>query len=569
MRYIRQFVLQGMTVVLFTGSLIYPEEVRSQHTDDVTAAVSSKSVAEAKPVAEAKSVVEAKAAADSKAAVDKLAHALQLLTAEYVDDVKPGKLAETAIKGMLADLDPHSAYISKEDLTYARESFNGSFEGIGIDYQVYNDTSRIIAASPGGPSDKAGLLPGDKIIKIDHEAATGKNATSKFIQDHLRGKKGTTVSVTIVRPGKDNPLEFTITRNAIFINSIDAAYIITPGIGYIKLNKFSNSSVTEFQDALQKLKAEDVKDLILDLRNNGGGSTNIALNLADMFLPEGKRIAYMEGLHSPRQDFISTSRGGFEKGRLIILINEYSASSSEILSGAIQDWDRGLLIGRRSFGKGLVQQPFELPDGAEVDLTIARYYTPSGRCVQKPYDSDRAVYWNEASVRLKNGELMNADSIHLPDSLKYRTHGGRTVYGGGGIMPDIFVPLDTTANTPYFSRVLQNGIFSQYPMEYVEKNRKELQEKYPTQDSFTMQFDTDKLLDDFVGYAGKRGVKENKKDLKLSGLTIKTMLQGAIARILYDSEAYYEVINGIDHDLQAAIAVLKDAKMFEKNHINY
>jgi carboxyl-terminal processing protease len=519
MKDIRQFILQRITTALFVGSLMYSGNARAQQTDS------------------------------SKAAIDKLAYVLQLFTTQYVDTVKSGKLAETAIKGMLADLDPHSVYISKTDITHANESLNGSFEGIGIDYQIYNDTGCIITPSPGGPSDKAGILAGDKIIKINNENATGKNATAKFISDHLRGERGTTVTVTIIRPGKDNPLEFTIPRNAIPLNSIDAVYMIEPGIGYIKLNKFANSSVMEFQEALQKLRTEDVKDLILDLRNNGGGYTNIALNLADMFLSEGKRIAYTEGLHSPRQEYIATSRGGFEKGRLIILINEFSASSSEILAGAIQDWDRGLLVGRRSFGKGLVQRPFELPDGSAVNLTIARYYTPSGRCVQKPYTNDREAYWNDASARLKNGELMYPDSIHLPDSLKYKTHGGRTVYGGGGIMPDIFVPLDT--------------------MEYVEKNRKQLQEKYPTPGSFKMKFDADKLLDDFVKYAEKRGVMENKKDLKLSGTTIKTMLQGAIARILYDSETYYEVINGIDHDLQTAISVLKNETIFEKNNINY
>lgn len=540
MKHLGRLKLQRTTIILFLTILIVPWSVKSQQQPS------------------------------PKSTTEKFASIMQLFTSSYVNVVNTDKLTEEAIKSMLAKLDPHSVYISKGDLAQANESLDGSFEGIGIDFQINNDTIVILEPSPGGPSDKVGILVGDKIIKINSENATGKNVNQKFVFKNLRGPRGTTVSVTIIRAGINTPMEFTITRDKIPLNSIDVAYMIEPGIGYVKLNKFARTSFEEFQEALQKLKKGGLKDLILDLRNNGGGYVNIALNLADQFLSEGKRMVYTEGLHSPREEYKATSRGEFEKGKLIVLINEYSASASEILSGAMQDWDRGLLIGRRSFGKGLVQRPFVLPDSSVVRLTIAHYYTPSGRCIQKSYINGVEDYQKDIPMRLKNGELMHADSIHFPDSLKYKTNGDRIVYGGGGIMPDIFVPIDTTANTPYLLTLVRKGVLNQYPLEYIEKNRQELLAKYPTLDKFKSGFDTKhKLLGDLVKNAEKRGIKEVKEDLEKSAGMIENILHAVITRVLYGSDAYYEVINSLDHDIQKAIDVLKDDTLFKKNGINY
>ena len=347
-------------------------------------------------------------------------------------------------------------------------------------------------------------------------------------------------------------------------------YMLTPGVGYIKLNKFARTTMDEFHEAMAKLKPAGMKSLILDLRNNSGGFMDVAIDLSDQFLSDRKRIVYTKGLHQPLQEYYSTSKGDFETGKLVVMINEGSASASEILAGAIQDWDRGLLIGRRSFGKGLVQRPFDLPDSSQIRLTVARYYTPSGRNIQKSYKNGAESYAEDIATRFKKGELIHADSIHFPDSLKYLTNGKRTVYGGGGIMPDYFIPIDTTSNTHYFLDLYRKGLLNQYPLEYVDANRAKLLAKYPTLAQFKLEYDQDhKLISDFVAYAETQKVKKNDDDLKLSYQDIESILRASVARSLYTSEAYYEVVNNVDHELQKALEIISSDSLFQKNKLNY
>jgi carboxyl-terminal processing protease len=507
--------------------------------------------------------------------IEKVARTLQLLNYAYVDSVNLDKLSEDAIVAMLSSLDPHSVYISKSELADANEPLIGSFDGIGVQFQIFKQTGcpdsvLVVSPVPGGPSDKVGVQAGDKIVKINGEGSTGAMATQKNVFDHLRGPRGTKVNISVKRRGTKSLLDFTITRDKIPITSIDAAYMLTPGVGYIKLNKFARTTMDEFHEAMAKLKPAGMKSLILDLRNNSGGFMDVAIDLSDQFLSDGKRIVYTKGLHQPLQEYYSTSKGDFETGKLVVMINEGSASASEILSGAIQDWDRGLLIGRRSFGKGLVQRPFDLPDSSQIRLTVARYYTPSGRNIQKSYKNGAESYAEDIATRFKKGELIHADSIHFPDSLKYLTNGKRTVYGGGGIMPDYFIPIDTTSNTHYFLDLYRKGLLNQYPLEYVDANRAKLLAKYPTLAQFKLDYDKDhKLISDFIAYAETQKVKKNDEDLKLSYQDIESILRASVARSLYTSEAYYEVVNNVDHELQKALEIISSDSLFQKNKLNY
>ena len=369
-----------------------------------------------------------------KTTTQKYSTLLFLINNFYMDTVNMQQLTEKAIIATLKDLDPHSTYISKRDLERANEPLVGSFEGIGITFQLFKDTILVIAPVPGGPSDKVGILAGDKIIKVNGEKAFGPHITNDWVMKHLRGKKGSKVVVSIYRNGVRGLLDFTIVRDVIPLKSLDAAFMLNKTTGYIKLNRFARESKQEFDVAIEKLKQQGMKNLIFDLRGNSGGYLATAQSVADEFLGPKKLIVYTEGVHSPRQNLYSSHAGNFETGKLIVLINEGSASASEIVSGALQDWDRAVLIGRRSFGKGLVQRPFRLPDGSVVRLTVARYHTPSGRWIQKPYNKGVDEYYRDLEERMKHGELIHPDSIHFPDSLKFHTVSGRTVYGGGGIM---------------------------------------------------------------------------------------------------------------------------------------
>ncbi len=495
---------------------------------------------------------------------------LQYINYAYVDSTDENQLVEKAIVAVLKSLDPHSVYIPQKELKKMNEPLVGNFEGVGIQFNILHDTLTVVSPISGGPSEKVGILPGDKIVKIDTENVAGIGLQNSDVQKKLRGKKGTKVNVGIKRRFVPEILDFTITRDKIPIYSIDAAYMATKDIGYIKVNRFASNTDEEFEEGLKKLKAKNIKDLILDLRGNGGGYLRTAIKLANEFLDGKKLIVYTQGSKSPKQEYYTTDRGGFEKGKLVVLIDEGSASASEIVTGALQDYDRALVIGRRSFGKGLVQKPFSLPDGSAIRLTVARYYTPSGRCIQKSYKNGKEEYYKDIANRYKHGELMNKDSISLPDSLKYETlNSHRTVYGGGGIMPDIFVPIDTSMGSDYFGKVNRKGLLNEFSLTYLDRHRKELKEKYPTLQTFKASFNAEKeVLTDFIAYAEKNKVERNEEQINKSKQLILIRIKATIARSLWDTSAYFEIISKIDNTLQEAIKQI-NSDIFKKQKLLY
>lgn len=502
-------------------------------------------------------------------AAEKFVRALRIIEFMYVEPVEDDELIEDAIRGMLKELDPHSVYLSAEELKEANEPLQGSFDGIGVQFNIINDTITVVSPVPGGPSEKVGILPGDKIVTIDGEKSTGSSVNNNFVMKRLRGERGTKVNVKIFRRGTSSLLDFTITRDKIPINSLDAAFMATPEIGYIKLNRFSRTTMKEFKDALNDLMANGMKHLILDLNYNSGGYLDVAIDLTDEFLNTNKLIVYTEGNASPTQKYNSTSFGNFKSGKLVVLINEGSASASEIVSGAIQDWDRGLLVGRRSFGKGLVQRPFELPDGSAIRLTTARYHTPTGRIVQKPYDDGKEEYYQDLSERLESGELVNVTNVSFPDSLKYLTKlNQREVYGGGGIMPDFYIPLDTTSVSDYYGKLLRSGAINTFSIEYTNNNRENLETKYPDVETFMEEFTvSEKLLDLLEEHANKQGIEKNPDD-KDDSKDIKTQLKSLIARSLWDFSSFIQVRMQDDDAFLKAIEIIED-DTFDKMNINY
>jgi len=498
--------------------------------------------------------------------IQKITSAIQIINFAYIDSTDLPSLVETAIVAMLKELDPHSSYISREEVQRVNEPLEGSFDGIGVTFQLFNDTILVISPVLGGPSDKLGIMAGDKIVKINGENATGDKIDNKFVMDRLRGKKGTTVNISIKRAGRPELIDFDIVRDKIPLNSIDATYMADPEVGYIKLTRFSRTSMNEFRESVGQLREQGMKDLILDLRGNSGGYLNIAVELSDEFLTEGKLIVYTEGLRSPREEFVATRKGNFDKGRIIVLINEGSASASEIVSGAIQDWDRGLVVGRRSFGKGLVQRPYPLPDGSIIRLTTSRYLTPTGRSIQKPYDDGVEEYRRDFQRRLEHGELITADSIQFPDSLKYFTPGGRVVYGGGGIMPDVFVPIDSTRFSGYYTDLVRKGVFNEFTISYLDKNRQKLSKSYDNLNAFKANFEiNDQIYSDFLATAERLKV-ERKEDDKYHypDEDIKTQIKALIARNLWGTNAYFEVINLMDNELNVALELLRNGSMFSE-----
>lgn len=486
----------------------------------------------------------------------------------YVEDTDMESLVETAIVNMLEEMDPHSVYIPAEELQAADEPLNGNFEGVGIQFNIFRDTIMVVSPISGGPSEKLGIMAGDRIVTVDGEVVAGTGVTNKDVQRLLKGPKGTLVTVGIKRGSDPELLTFEIIRDKIPIFSVDASFMVAPGIGYVKVNRFSKSTMSELYKAFAKLQQEGMEDLILDLQGNGGGMLRTAIQMADEFLSEQKLIVYTEGRSFPRDDTYARIPGRFEKGRLVVLIDQGSASASEIVSGAVQDWDRGLIVGRRSFGKGLVQRPVNLPDGSAVRLTVQKYYTPSGRCIQKPYDEGVDAYRMEKFDRYDTGELMSLDSLDLPDSLKYETRlRGRTVYGGGGIVPDVFVPLDTTDNSAYFSSILRKGLDNRYALTYVDNRRAELESAYPTEDVFLEKFEvTEQMLEDFQAFATDEGVEFDEEDWSKSGDAIALRLKAMMGRNLLEQSTFYRVISGLNESLERAIEILQDGT-FEKANL--
>lgn len=490
----------------------------------------------------------------------KVDYALQIIKMAYVDTVDEKKLTDEAMRAMIKQLDPHSVYIPQEEMREMNEPLVGKFEGVGIQFNIHEDTIMVTQPIPGGPSEKLGIRAGDRIVKIDGQNVAGVKITNNDVLKKLRGAKGTKVNVAIFRRNNAELIEYTITRDQIPLFSMDAAYMVTPQIGYIKISRFADSTPEEFRQGLAKLKKQGLTSLILDLQGNGGGYLNRAVELADEFLTEGKKIVYTRGRTSLSEDFNSSVIGGWEKGKLVVLIDESSASASEIVSGAVQDWDRGLIVGRRSFGKGLVQKPFMLNDGSMMRITVAHYYTPSGRCIQKPYElGDEEEYDLDITNRYKHGELFSADSIVFEDTTKYFTSGKRIVRGGGGVMPDVFVPLDTSFSSNFYSELLRKSVFNDFTLTYVDNNRNSLKQQYPDVFAFKNAFKVgDELMKEFLTAAYKAGVKEDSAGLSISEDFIRLQVKALIARNLWDLEAYFVIINDQNTILQKGIQAIND-----------
>ncbi len=496
----------------------------------------------------------------------KLSNAFNVITNLYVDSINEKKLVETAIEAILKELDPHSSYIPKEEVERVNEPLEGSFEGVGIQFQLLEDTLLVVQTIAGCPAEKVGVLPGDRIIYIGDELIAGVKMQNSDIMKRLRGPKGSEVTVKIQRAGKKELLIFKIVRDKIPVYSVDASYMVNKETGYIKINNFGSNTVDEFQKAFTKLQKMGMKNLILSLQGNGGGYLNAATQLADEFLSREKLIVYTEGLNQPKSVMGATGVGRFETGKLIVLVDEYSASASEILSGAIQDWDRGIIIGRRTFGKGLVQRQMQLVDGSVLRLTTARYYTPTGRCIQKSYKEGVDKYEKDLLERYKHGEFVHADSIHFPDSLKYQTlRLKRTVYGGGGIMPDIFVPLDTTRYTDYHRKIVARGIVNKATVMYIDKNRAELKKKYKSFEVFRKKFEVpDELLKQIADMAVKENIELKNEEVEKSKPLIKLQLKALVARDLWDMNEYYQIMDADNESLQKALEILATPGAYEK-----
>ena len=495
----------------------------------------------------------------------KLERTLQLIKNLYVDDVDSEKLTETAIRAMLSDLDPHSSYLDKEEVKAMNEPLQGDFEGIGISFNMLTDTLYVMEVISGGPSQKVGILPGDKILYVNDTLIAGVKMNTNDVIKKLRGPKGTEVKVKVLRRGVPQLLEFRIVRDKIPIYSIDASYMVDDHTGYIRLSRFAATSADEFRKAENALLAAGMTNLILDLTGNGGGILQTATDITDEFLEKGKLIVYTEGKNQPRYSINSTDKGNFKKGNLVVLVDEGSASASEILSGAVQDWDRGVIVGRRTFGKGLVQRQLPLPDGTMIRLTVARYYTPTGRSIQKPYENgDLDSYNMDVLNRYNRGELIHADSIHFPDSLKYKTLvNKRTVYGGGGIMPDYFVPIDTTTLTNLHRDLIAKGVVNRISISEVDKNRNALLANYPDVEIFKKKYEiTPEMVDNLKQMALSDSIKWDDEQFERSRDFLFTQLKALIARDLYNSSAYFRIMNDENEIFKEAFRIINNEKRY-------
>jgi len=487
---------------------------------------------------------------------NKLSSILSYISSEYVDSVSADKLTEAAIPVILEELDPHSVYIPAMDLSKYNEPLVGNFSGIGVQFNMIEDSVAIINTIANGPSEIVGIIAGDRIVNVNGRIVAGVKLPSDSIVGMLRGPKGTTVKVGIMRRSEKNLLDFEITRGDIPLYSVDVAYMMSEKTGYIKISTFAQTTYEEFVTAVQKLHEKGMEKLILDLRSNGGGLMDAATRIADQFLEDNKLIVYTQGKARPRYDVFATAGGLCSNDEVSILIDEFSASASEILAGAIQDNDRGTIIGRRSFGKGLVQEQIQFRDGSALRLTIARYYTPTGRSIQKPYADDKMDYYSDLNNRYNHGEFENADSIKFADSLKFVTPGGKVVYGGGGIMPDIFVPLDTVGISPYFNKVRNLGLIYRFAFDYADKNREKLL-KYKTAKELSTYLDKSNYFKEFLKYSDEKGVVQNAADLKASGELIKVQIKAYIARNTIDNEGFYPIIQEIDNTLLKAFELIE------------
>lgn len=523
-------------------------------------------------------LISANASAQDKAekSFEKFKQYYSLLYSFYVDSVDFNKIVETSILKSLETLDPHSAYLPPKEASSENDRLQGSFEGIGISYNIIRDTLNIGEVIAGGPSEKIGLMPGDKMLMINDTLWAGKSSMkAEDYVSRLRGKKGTKVKVTLLR-NKD-VINFTITRDIIPLHSVDASFMIDNSIGYIKLNKFAHTTPYEIDTAMKKLKAQGMKSLILDLQNNGGGLLNASVALSNEFLEADRLVVYTEGEKSPKTEYKTDNGGNFKEGKLIVLVNESSASASEIVSGAIQDWDRGLIVGRRTFGKGLVQRPFTLNDNSQIRLTTAKYFTPSGRCIQKPFSSDRKEYRSDIYSRMNSGELTNEDMAHLQEGkmkikkdgkdtiviiptseIKY-TSTGRKVFGSGGVTPDVFVPMDTTMNTDYYFKFLRKGVLFNYAQDYVTANKVKLLSTYPNEDYFVKTFRVDKeTMNGLLEKGVKEDILREDSSFQKSEKLFQVVLKANIARYLYNSQAFYKVLQEIDPMIIRAVALTKE-----------
>ena len=493
---------------------------------------------------------------------NKLNALLRIIDDQYVDTVNMGELVEEAMPQILSELDPHSSYIPAKDLEAVNADLKGSFSGIGIQFTIQNDTIHVNSVIQGGPSEKVGLMAGDRIVEVDDSAFVGKIVTNSEAMKRLKGEKGSKVKLGVYRPGEKDLLHFTVIRGNIPVKSIDAAYMINEKVGYIKVNKFGETTYPELLIALAKLNQKNCEGLIVDLRGNTGGYMAAAIQMVNEFLPNNRLIVYTQGRKSPREDYNSNGTGSNQKMPLVVLVDEGSASASEIFAGAIQDNDRGTIVGRRSFGKGLVQQPIEFSDGSAIRLTIARYYTPSGRCIQRPYEKGKeSEYELDLLTRYEHGEFFSADSIKQDETEVYHTRLGRPVYGGGGIMPDIFVPQDTTGMTSYFRMAANRGLIIRYTFDYTDQNRSTLQ-KYDTPEKMEAYLKGQNLLNKFAAWAEKKSLKRRNNLMMKSRRLFEMSLYGNIIYNMLGMEAYVEYLNESDKTVLKAVEILEKGESF-------
>ena len=501
-------------------------------------------------------------------ALQKLLNAEYAISSLYVDTVNEDKLIEDAIKGMLESLDPHSSYTDAKETKELEEPLQGEFSGVGIQFNMNQDTLYVIQTVPGGPSERVGVLAGDRIITVDDTTIAGVKMKNSDIQKRLRGKKGTQVTIKVKRPGVKELITFRITRDNIPLHSIDAQYMLDERTGYLRISRFGAKTHEEMMDALKELKKQGMTQLVMDLNDNGGGYLNAAIDMCNEFLDRGQLMVYTEGENSPRNEANANGWGEHKDLHMVVMVNQYSASAAEIFAGAMQDWDRAVIVGRRTFGKGLVQRPFKFDDGSMMRLTVARYYTPSGRCIQKPYSrGDKKAYEKELLDRANEGEYYSLDSIQINDTVRYTTRlNGRTIYGGGGVMPDVYVPVDTSEYSTYYRDLTAKGIINQYVIQYVDKNRKNISKQFNTVKAFDNGFTvTDEMMLDFIAMGEKDSVKYDEEKYRTSEQLLKDIIKGLIARDVYgDQSAYNIIINHRNKDLQAAIEVLNDRERFDR-----